>query len=78
MTETEMWWFKERLYKGLVTVEQEPYQYSMEPGHDRWHTYYTIFEDNALGCFGVWTNGDPSVSWCYITEIEKRECGPET
>jgi len=67
MTETEMWVFKERLYKGLCKATSKP-----EGGLGS--IYHTIFEDNAETCFRVWTNGNPEMAWCYITEIGKIKC----
>ena len=70
MTETEMWVFKERLYKGLAKARSRPERFE---GNQvaRSGLYYTIFEDNADTRFGVWTNGNPESSWCYITELKK-------
>lgn len=64
MNETEMWVFKERLYKGLMEANTDPNRYAQD-------SYYTVFHDNTGSRFGVWTNGNPEFSWCYITEIKK-------
>ena len=69
LTETEMWVFKERLYAGLVETISGPDRYGAEDSRGR--KCYTTFEDNAGSLFGVWTNGNPELAWCYITALRK-------
>ena len=74
LNETELWVFKDRLYKNLCTVVKMPTLAKISHGG----SYYTEFKDNADICYGVYTSGDPERDWCRIQEVRKLECGLKT